>query len=255
MKIVKLILLGLVAGFISAAFGIGGGVIIMAALILLFGYDMKRAIAPSLVSIIPQVAVAVTTYLLIQAELIVWRVALITITGAIIGSRLGALFVRRIKVSVLQKAFAVLMFITGLKLVGLDIPTQSFVDAPALWLIVTGLLAGSGSALFGIGGGVIMVPAFNLFFGLRIQSAIATSLAVILPTVAAGYFFHRKLGKVDTDIYKYMVPASLFGAVLGAVTASLLPAAILKAAFGIFQVIISIKIFFQKIKSEAAPEP
>ena len=59
-----------------------------------------------------------------------------------------------------------------------------------------GLIGGVTSGLFGVGGGVVMVPAMMLLLNLDIKPAIGTSLAVIVPTALMGTLKHHDLGHV-----------------------------------------------------------
>lgn len=79
-----------------------------------------------------------------------------------------------------------------------------------------GAMAGILGALCGVGGGIIMVPAFTALLGMEQKTALATSLAVIIPTalVATGRFTHEKL--IDWQIF---IPTAI-GAVLAAFFAS-----------------------------------
>ncbi|HEU4724800.1 MAG TPA: sulfite exporter TauE/SafE family protein, partial [Candidatus Eisenbacteria bacterium] len=66
-------------------------------------------------------------------------------------------------------------------------------EAPVFLLVVIGLLAGLLSGMFGIGGGVVIVPALVYVAGFRQHMATGTSLAVLLPPIgiAAAYEYHR----------------------------------------------------------------
>ena len=79
-----------------------------------------------------------------------------------------------------------------------------------------GILAGVLGALCGVGGGIIMVPAFTALLGMDQKSALATSLAVIIPTamIATARFTHEKL--IDWQIF---IPTAI-GAILAAFFAS-----------------------------------
>ena len=110
-----LLLLGLVAGFGSAALGIGGGVIIMPVLVLFIGYGIHGAIGTSLAAIIPIASVGLATHYCLESEHIRFIVALFLIGGAIIGARFGVHLAQRLSGNVLQKLFAVLLVFTGLK--------------------------------------------------------------------------------------------------------------------------------------------
>lgn len=248
MKNSYLLLVGFIVGLLSASLGVGGGLIIVPALILIFRYDIKKAIGTSLATIVPAAFVGVITHYAINSSNIKFLIALFVIIGSIIGAKFGAKLANKLSSKILKKLFALLLLFVGLKLTGiLNIPTEvvSNISIYPL-LIILGLVAGLASALFGIGGGLIMVPVLNLFFGLSIHEAIATSLTVIVPTTFAGAMFHKKFNNLNLKAIKLLIPASLIGAVLGAVVANNIPSSILKIIFGIFMILISTKIFLQK---------
>ena len=252
MKRIKLLLLGFIAGLASSALGIGGGVILVSGLTLLMGYQIKKAIGTSLTVIVPVVFVGVITHYIIQAGNIKLSIALFIIVGSVIGSKLGVDLVNKISSKKLSRLFALLLLFVGLKLTGIiGIPVEpvSTVASGPL-LIILGLASGLASALLGIGGGVIMVPVLYLFFGLSMHQTIATSLTVILPTAFVGAILHRKFSNVDTEAIKFLIPAGLAGAVIGAIVANLLPAAVLRIVFGIFMILCSIK-FWRRFPSQS----
>ena len=250
MKNIYLLLLGLFVGFSSAALGIGGGITMVPALTLLFKLDIKKAVGISLVTIIPVALFGAVTYFILESSYIRIFVALLIIVGSVTGAKYGATIANKISSNILSKIFSVLLILIGLKLVGLfDIPIVSDSNSTIYpLLIVLGLIAGLSSAMFGIGGGVIMVPLLNLFFGLTIHEAIATSLTVIIPTTIAGAVFHNKLNGISKSEIKFLIPTALVGAVVGALTASNLPSVTLKFIFGLFLILCSFIIFFNKKK-------
>lgn len=239
--------LGLVAGFSSAALGIGGGVIMVPVLLLLFHYEIKKAIGTSLVTIVPTSFIGIITHYSIESSNIKFLTALFVIMGSIIGARFGSILANKIRGTILRRLFALLLLFVGLKLTNIiNIPTETISNIAVYpLLIILGLVAGSGSALFGIGGGVIMVPVLNLFFGLSMHEAIATSLTVILPTTFAGTMFHRKFDNINNKAIKFLIPTALVGAVFGAIFANSLPSGNLKIIFGVFMIMCSIRIFLQ----------
>ncbi|MBW2984565.1 sulfite exporter TauE/SafE family protein [Candidatus Woesearchaeota archaeon] len=248
MKNFNLLFLGFIAGFFSAALGIGGGVILVPALMLLFHYKIKKAIGTSLATIAPTAFLGIITHFIIKSENIKFLMVLFIIIGSITGARFGAKLANKLDGKLLAKLFALLLLFVGLKLTGIiKVPTETISNVTVYpLLIILGLVAGSGSALFGIGGGVIMVPVLNLFFGLSIHEAIATSLTVILPTTLAGSIFHKKFNNINAEALKFLIPLALIGAVFGAITANALPSATLKMIFGVFMVLCSIRIFLKK---------
>lgn len=243
-----LLLLGLATGFCSAALGIGGGVIMVPCLVLLLGSKMKKAVGTSLATIIPTALVGIATHYILNAENIKGVVALPIIIGSLAGSYLGAWLVERMQGNSLRTLFSLLLIFTGLEMAGLvNLPTESvssLTSGPLLALL--GLIAGIASALFGIGGGIIMVPAMTLFFGLSMHEAVATSLVALLPTTVAGALFHRKFGNIDSSAIRFLIPTALIGAALGAVFANSMPAPVLERMFGILLLVASVKLFLQK---------
>lgn len=245
MKNLNYLFLGLVAGFCSAALGIGGGVILVPMLLILLHYEIKKAMGTSLATIVPTAFVGIITHYSMESSNIKLLTALFVIMGSIAGTKFGAILVNKIRSKILKRLFALLLLFVGLKLTNIiNIPTEAVSNITVYPLLIAlGLVAGSSSALFGIGGGVIMVPVLNLFFGLSMHEAIATSLTVILPTTFAGALFHKKFDNINDAALKFLIPTALIGAVFGAYVANSLPSNTLRIIFGIFMILCSIRIF------------
>ncbi len=237
--------LGFVAGFGSAFLGIGGGVIMVPILALFFRYDMKKAIGTSLATIVPAALVGVITHFIIQSNNIRLMGALVIIVGSIVGAKGGAVLANKIHSKVLTVLFAALLLFIGLRQTGVIGPfiNETSSGGVSPYLIVLGLAAGLCSALFGIGGGVVMVPALNLVFGFSMHAAIATSLTVIVPTSLAGALFHAGFNNVEKSAVKLLVPTALIGAVLGAILSNALSGDILRLIFGVVLIILSARMF------------
>jgi uncharacterized protein len=111
---------------------------------------------------------------------------------------------------------------------------------------VLGLIAGVGSALLGIGGGLIMVPGMVWLLRFRQHRAVGTSLAVILPTaIAAAYKYHHEAVARHTPglqfwVVFWLAVGGVLGARYGAALANRLAAKQLKRAFGVFVAITGI---------------
>lgn len=82
--------------------------------------------------------------------------------------------------------------------------------------VLIGCLGGFLAALCGVGGGVVMVPAFVMLLGLEQKQAIATSLAVIAPTAVVTIFKHTGNNLVD---WKLFVPTAIGACVFAFVAA------------------------------------
>lgn len=114
---------------------------------------------------------------------------------------------------------------------------------------IIGLVGGVSSGLFGVGGGVVMVPAMLFFasLGLRdTQQAVGTSLIVIIPTAIVGAFKHKTLGNIHWPVAAMLVPGALLGGYLGAQLTTGISSDNLKRLFGGFLVLVGCKLLFWK---------
>jgi len=118
-------------------------------------------------------------------------------------------------------------------------------------LIIIGLSAGLLSGLFGIGGGILIVPALVYILGFSQKLATGTSLAILLPPVgiAAVWEYYRH-GNVDLRAALIIAMMLLVGSWLGARVASQVDAKLLKTLFGIFLVILGGYIVWDAIKNQ-----
>ncbi len=115
--------------------------------------------------------------------------------------------------------------------------------------VVSGLLAG----LFGVGGGAVIVPVLFQLFGvigvpdaLRMQLAVGTSLAVIIPTSIRSFMTHRARGAVDEALLKAWALPVIGGVLLGSWLASFAPPAVFKLVFVFVAWATAIKLGFGK---------
>ncbi len=113
--------------------------------------------------------------------------------------------------------------------------------------ISVGLIAGAASGFLGIGGGIILVPAMVLLFGLSQHQAQGTTLALMIPPIgllAALKYYHE--GNVNLKMAAFICFGFLFGGYLGAVLVHHVPDAILKRIFGYTLFFLSLKFIFAK---------
>ena len=109
-------------------------------------------------------------------------------------------------------------------------------------IILIGLLGGISSGAFGIGGGTILVPALVYFCSLTQHQAQGTVLAVLMvPVSALAVLRYYHSGNVNIPVAIYVAIGFIFGALLGAQLVHYLSDANLKRIFGIFLVIVGIK--------------
>jgi uncharacterized protein len=116
-----------------------------------------------------------------------------------------------------------------------------------------GLISGITSGLFGVGGGIIMVPAMLFFLSppIRdIKQAVGTSLLVIIPTAIMGTWKHfnkdPSISNVNWPVALSLAPTAVIGGYVGAWLTKMISAGDLKRAFGAFIMLIGIKLLFFK---------
>ena|SRR5436309_615612 len=114
---------------------------------------------------------------------------------------------------------------------------------------VVGLISGITSGLFGVGGGLVMVPAMVFFLSppIRdIKQAIGTSLAVIIPTALMGSYKHFTQHNVDLRTALAIAPLAVAGGYLGAWLTTQVAAEHLKRAFGGFIILVGLRLLLFK---------
>lgn len=111
---------------------------------------------------------------------------------------------------------------------------------------VIGLVSGLASGLFGVGGGIVMVPAMVYLLGTKMHTAVGTSLVVIIPTAIAGALKHRDLHHVDWRLAVSLIPMAVIGGFVGAALTKSVPAETLKKMFGGFMIVAGLRLLFVK---------
>jgi uncharacterized membrane protein YfcA len=112
--------------------------------------------------------------------------------------------------------------------------------------VVIGLLAGVLAGLFGIGGGLLIVPALVLFARMPIQSAIGTSLgALLLPAGVLGALVYYRAGQLDVKAALLLAAGLFVGAWFGAQIAQELRTPTLTRLFAVFLVVVAVRMWFE----------
>jgi uncharacterized membrane protein YfcA len=128
--------------------------------------------------------------------------------------------------------------------------------------LLTGGLAGLLAGLFGVGGGVIVVPALILLFGhLGLGGdwvphlAVGSSLAAILGTGAASALAHHRRGGVRWNLVARLAPGIVAGAWAGAALAAWLPGPWLARLFAAFLVYVGVRMLARPHRTLGRPMP
>jgi uncharacterized membrane protein YfcA len=212
--------IGVIAGALSAAFSMGGGILSKPGIRLL-GVSPLAAVGTTLPMALPIVVTATVRYA--RQGLVAWSAVLWAAPGGIAGAVLGSWIVPRIpgEGHLLQIATALILLGTALRL-GRDVTARPERrpsrerrppgEGSAARLVVIGTCAGTLGGLLGIGGGLLLVPGFGHLTGMPLRISIPTSL------VCAGIFAipatvtHALIGTIDW----YIALALSLGCVPGA---------------------------------------
>lgn len=117
--IVGILIIGLLAGFISSMAGIGGGVVIVPALVFLFGFNQKMAQGTSLAMLaLPVAAVGAFNYY--KQGQVNWKIALMMAGTFVIGGYLGSKVALGLSPVILKKIFALLIMVIAIKYLFFD---------------------------------------------------------------------------------------------------------------------------------------
>lgn len=193
--------LGLVAGFLSGLFGVGGGILIVPALVLVMKMDQRLAHGTSLAAVLP-IALSSTLGYSLEGK-VDWPVSALLAAGAVAGAVIGTQVLHVLPQRALGFCFAGLLGATAIRLIvdHSDAGGRGGLAAGAvIGLLVLGLASGVLAGLLGVGGGIIMVPAMVVLFHIPPAVAKGTSLAVIVPTSIMGTWRNRKKGNVDLPV-------------------------------------------------------
>ncbi|MFZ5813881.1 MAG: sulfite exporter TauE/SafE family protein [Bacillota bacterium] len=234
-------LVAILAGIIGSMLGLGGGIIIVPALTLLFGVEIHTAVAASVVSVIATSMGASLRYL--KEGLINTRVAMLLQVGATLGAVSGAVVEGLLDPHILYLMFGGLMAYSAYSMYQarrLELPQNVEPDAVSRRLALQGsyydqalgrvvdyqitrtlpglavmYLSGAISGLLGIGGGAFKVLAMDQVMRMPIKVSSATSAYMIGVTAAAGSIVYLLRGDVVPQIAGPVALGVLAGAMLG----------------------------------------
>lgn len=246
--------LGFITGMISAALGIGGGLLLVPTLRGWFHYEQKDAVYISLIAIIPIASLGTVVHFIVDGDNIHFLEVLYLVIGSFAGSQAGVTIFYKLNEKILRYIFIVILLFSASKLMGLWAylnlltPESSLLAHWAIWFIITGFFAGVVSSMFGLGGGIIIVPALTQLFSYSIIEAITSSLLFIAPTAVFGYLFHRRKNQVEQKNIGILIFSALGGSVFGALLANHLPDRVLRFVFGLLLLYFVAKLLRPSVK-------
>jgi uncharacterized membrane protein YfcA len=252
------LVLGALVGVIAGLFGVGGGLIIVPALILALPWVGVEPMHATHIAVGTSLAtIVVTSIAAIRAHqrrgAVLWRQVGLLTPGILAGAWLGGVVAGLMQGEWLQRIYASFAILVGLQLLTQGQSSWSLVIRP--WLMrLAGVGIGIVSALVGIGGGTMTVPLLNAT-GVEMRKAVATSSACGLPIALSGALSFIVMGwgmaglPAGSTGYVYwpvmlsiVLTSSLF-APLGAGLAHRLPAARLRVAFALFLLLVGSRLW------------
>ncbi|MDP2248306.1 MAG: sulfite exporter TauE/SafE family protein [Nitrosomonadales bacterium] len=254
------LLAGAIAGLLSGLFGVGGGLIIVPILSLVFTglafpeqHVMHMALGTSLATILfTSVSSARAHH---SHANIIWSLVSKITPGIVLGALLGTVLAASLETGWLRMIFALFVFAIATQLI-LNLTPNPKRGLPGLFgTSVAGVIIGIISSLVGIGGGSLSVP-FLIYCNISIKKSIGTSAAIGLPIALAGTagFIFNGLHATQLPSYSIgyiFIPAvfciasvSWIFAPLGAKLAQHLPAMTLKRAFAVLLYLIGLKMLW-----------
>jgi uncharacterized membrane protein YfcA len=219
LEVVITVLVGVATGVLSGMFGIGGAVVSTPAIRAL-GATALQAIGSTLPSILPSSIAGSLRYR--RENMIRPRLVLITslfgVPASVVGSRLSDAVPGN--GHALMLLTAALVAYTGYRTAFPTVRTLERAGQPLKdewWrLAVIGVAAGALSGLLGIGGGILMVPAFSAWVGLPLKETIATSLTCVGVFAIPGTLTHWALGHINWTFAIALSVGVIPGARIGA---------------------------------------
>ncbi len=240
--VLALVGIGLLGGFLSGLFGIGGGILMVPLLVLILGLDQRRASALSLAGVLPAAIVGSITYAL-QGSLDVLAAALIA-AGGVVGALVGTRLLRSMPLGWLRWMFIALLLLVAVRML-IELPTGDRVGLEwwsALALVGLGLVVGVASGLFGIGGGVLIVPALVSLFGFDPVAAKGASLLAMIPTSISGTIANTRARLVRPLDGLILGSAAALASFPGALLAHVIPARLSNVLFAILVLVAAVQL-------------
>ena len=222
------------AGVVSGLFGVGGGIVLVPYLVLVRGWGQKQAQATSLVMVAMAATAGLVQYAV--AGQVIWAAGAAILVGGLIGAMVGSALVARLTSWVLQVAFAGLLIVAAARMVTTSVSdgpgTPPDIDAGIVVAYVAcGLAMGILSALFGIGGGILLVPLLVTAFGYDVRLAAGTSLSVMGLIALVGALRQSRQGMTDWRAGALLGLGGIVGGLIGAALAQRLPLVVLTWLF------------------------
>lgn len=241
--------IGLIGGLLFGTLGAGGGVIMVPLLLMVARLDHRQAVATSLFAVIPTAIAGSASYL--AAGHLDLLAAVLIGAGGIGGSLLGAKLLRVIPLVWLRWLFIALLVGFLFRLIFTSPDRGAHLDLDiglAIGLVLLGFVTGIASGLFGIGGGVILVPVLIGVLGAGDLVAKGTSLLAMIPTSTAGTVANLRAGLVTARDGIAIGAGAALGAVAGSLVAFVIPPRLSVILFAALLLIVTVQLVIRAVR-------
>lgn len=255
------LILGAITGYLAGLFGVGGGLVLVPVLLMLFDAQqfpaeniMHLALGTSMASILFTSLASMRKHH--QHDAVNWQVVRSITPGILIGTALGALLAASIPTRGLGIFFALFVYFAAAQML-LEVRPPASRQLPGIGgITLVGILTGWLSSLVSIGGGTIIVP-FLLWCNVSLRNAIGTSAAIGFPVAVGGtvgYMFTgmaahalpaHSLGFVYLPALFWVALATVITAPLGAKATHHLKVGLLRKLFAVLLIALATKLLWK----------
>ncbi|MDZ4299321.1 MAG: sulfite exporter TauE/SafE family protein [Candidatus Sungbacteria bacterium] len=240
--------IGFLTGVVSALFAAGGGPFFSIVMQWRYKRSIKEINGAALALLAGVASVNLSVRWLIEPKDIAFGIGIVALVFGLIGSQFGKWLETRCNTRQLAKGFAFLLIIAGLRMMKVCIfpafPVPEMLVFPIAGVV--GFIAGTASQLFGMGGGLVLVPVFALYGRLSANEALATSLFASVPMMFYGSNLYHREGRVKGDDIRQLLLPGLAGAAVGAFfSRQFIPDQILQTVFGTILIACAMKAFVE----------
>ncbi len=237
-------------GIVSSLLGIGGGLLIIPYLTLVFDVPIHQAIATSLITIIATSSGAASLY--VQQKLADIRLGITLELATVTGALIGAFLAGQINSDALAILFSLVLIYVALWMLKKknnrsENTTQFYKPQKYPLGFLISFFAGNISGLLGIGGGPIKVPAMYLVMQVPLKVATATSNFMLGVTASASCFLYYFRGEVNLPLTGIAVLGAFLGATLGSYLMPSVKTELIRKLFVLFLLFLAINMFFKGI--------
>ncbi len=210
--------IGVAASIFGSIVGLGGGFVIIPVLRVAFGVPPAQVAGTSLLMVLANTGASTFGYL--RNRVVDLRLALPFTLGAVPGSIAGVFAVKRFSPSGFDIAYGCLLIVLAVLVVrrrsvtSRPVGERTFAHDPRIG-VIAGVGIGFFSSLFGIGGGVVMIPLLLIAARMPPHIVTATSAFVITMTAPVGVVTHALAGDVDWPFTLPLVAGGLVGGSIG----------------------------------------